>query len=184
MSLSITKKLIALSAAADVVIADQISKWAVTEILLRPQATGENPVGLILWLTEAPGRVPPAQISLSPFFNLVMVWNQGISFGLFNHDSNASVIILTAIALAIISIFLIWLWRTPYMAQALCIALVIGGAAGNIIDRLRFGAVIDFLDFHAGGLHWPAFNLADSCVVVGIAALILHSLLLEKPAQK
>lgn len=182
--LPFVKKMIALGVAIDIIIADQISKWAITELFLRPKATGENPTSLVLWLTEAPEKVPPVQIQINSFFNLVMVWNQGVSFGLFNHDSAAGPMILVGLSLLITGLFLIWLLRSAFMVQAMAIALVIGGAIGNVIDRLRFGAVIDFLDFHAFGYHWPAFNIADSCIVIGIAILILHSLLLEKKAGK
>jgi signal peptidase II len=182
--LSLVKKLIALGIALDVIIADQISKWGVTELLLRPKASDDNPVGLIVWLAKAPERIPPVQLEMTPFFNLVMVWNQGVSFGLFNHDSNTGVMLLLALASVITLIFLVWLFHTASMFQATSIALVIGGAVGNAIDRARFGAVIDFLDFHAAGIHWPAFNIADSAIVIGVSLLILHSLLLEKKEQK
>jgi signal peptidase II len=79
--------------------------------------------------------------------------------------------------------FFIWLLRCQRWQTALALVLVIGGAVGNIIDRVRFGAVADFLDFHAFGWHFPAFNLADSAITVGIAFLLIDSLFFE-PKQK
>ena len=78
--------------------------------------------------------------------------------------------ILISIALAI------WMWRVHETLLAVALALVIGGAVGNVIDRIRFGAVVDFLDFHVGGWHWPAFNIADSAITIGVILLILDSL--------
>lgn len=84
----------------------------------------------------------------------------------------------------IISIgFLIWLFRTENPVHRLGIALVIGGAIGNVFDRFRFGAVFDFLDFHIFGFHWPAFNIADSAIVIGVFILMIYTFLFEKNLQ-
>lgn len=121
---------------------------------------------------------------VTPFFNLVLVWNPGISFGLFQgHDGVAGPWILAALALAIVTMLGVWMTRTDRRGQQWAIAVVIAGAAGNIIDRFVHGAVVDFLDFHAFGYHWPAFNVADMCVVAGIAFLVIDSLFFE-PQQK
>ncbi len=173
------RHILLLNIALDIVILDQLSKWGITELALRPN-TGEESVGIIDWITHAPERISFTQIEILPFFSLVMVWNQGISFGLLNQDGDIGAMILLILPLIITAIFLIWLFKTNSWLQGIAISLVIGGAIGNVIDRLRFGAVIDFLDFHIAGYHWPAFNLADSCVVVGIALLIFHSIFLEK----
>jgi signal peptidase II len=109
-----------------------------------------------------------------------MVWNKGVSFGLFNHDTDYGPLLLTSLSLVISAVFLVWLFRTNSAVQLCGIAMVIGGAIGNVIDRLRFGAVIDFLDFHAAGWHWPAFNLADSSIVIGIFILILYAIFFEE----
>ncbi|MEZ5918849.1 MAG: signal peptidase II [Alphaproteobacteria bacterium] len=174
-----TKRIFALSAVLDIVIADQLSKWAVTEYMIRP-LHGGTPVNLWDWITAAPPRLAYAQSELFPFFNIVMVWNKGVSFGLFNHDTDYGPLLLTALSLVISAIFLVWLFRTNSAVQLSGIGLVIGGAIGNVIDRLRFGAVIDFLDFHVAGWHWPAFNLADSSIVIGIFILILYAIFFEE----
>jgi signal peptidase II len=80
------------------------------------------------------------------------------------------------VALAVVAGLLWWLGRMERPLPALAIGLVVGGALGNVIDRLRFGAVVDFLDVHAAGWHWPAFNLADSAITVGVAGLVIDGL--------
>lgn len=115
-----------------------------------------------------------------PFFNLVLVWNPGISFGIFqNHDGVAGPWVLTGLALLIVSLLIFWLVRTPRRRQQWALLTVIAGALGNVIDRILYGAVVDFLDFHLFGYHWPAFNVADICVVAGIAFLVIDSLFFE-----
>lgn len=122
------------------------------------------------------------QKEILPFFNLVHVWNRGVSFGIFNHDHSGAWI-LAGMALLITALFLVWLWKADHKPMALAIGAVIGGALGNVIDRIRFGAVVDFLDFHAFGWHYPAFNVADCAVVLGIAYIILDGLFFE-PKRK
>ena len=137
-----------------VLVLDQVSKWLI--------------------LTQA--MRPPQVIEVTPFFNLVLGWNRGVSFGLFHSESPVNVIVLTGIALVIVIGLGVWLWRTDLRWTAISVGLIIGGAIGNVADRLRFGAVVDFLDFHVSGYHWPAFNVADSAIVVGAVMLILESL--------
>lgn len=114
----------------------------------------------------------PPVIVVTPFFNLVQVWNTGVSFGLFQDDTTSRSMILIGVALAVLVWIGIWLWRTTSRLAAVALGGIIGGAVGNIIDRLRFGAVFDFLDFHAFGWHWPAFNVADAAIVVGVILLL------------
>jgi signal peptidase II len=118
-----------------------------------------------------------AAIPVTPFFNIVFVLNKGVSFGML--DSNYSHI-LAVIASCVVLGLLFWLWRTREMLKAVALGLLIGGAIGNIIDRIRIGAVVDFLDFYVGHWHWPAFNVADSAVVSGVALLMLQSLVFDK----
>lgn len=115
-----------------------------------------------------------------PFFNLVLVWNPGVSFGMFGGDKAVEPWILMGLALAISLGLLIWLARERDRTTALAIGLVLGGAIGNVIDRLRHGAVVDFLDIHVSGYHWPAFNLADSAIVVGALLLVAESFMAKK----
>ena len=120
---------------------------------------------------------------LTPFLKLVLTCNTGVSFGMLNR-SGASSLVFSLIAAAIVVMLLFWLRRTRTRFLALAIGLVIGGAIGNVIDRLRFGAVIDFLYFHAGSWYWPAFNLADSAICLGVAAMLLDGLRVRRPTSQ
>jgi signal peptidase II len=142
-----------LSVAAVLILLDQLSKWWVVERLM----------------------MPPRTIELTPFFNLVMVWNSGITFGLFG-DAQWGRWAFAGLAVVIVAILLSWLARAIHGTTAGALGLVIGGAIGNVIDRIRWGAVADFLDFHLAGWHWPAFNVADSAIVVGVGLLLLEAL--------
>lgn len=119
----------------------------------------------------------PPVLSIAPFFNLVLTGNRGMSFGLFNNDAAANTAIFTALAALIVLGLVIWLRRAESVLLKAAIGLVIGGAVGNVVDRLLRGAVVDFLDFHLGNWHWFAFNLADTAICLGVAALLLDGLL-------
>lgn len=166
-------------------IADQLSKWAVTEYVIRPMSpdTLGNSYGLIEWFMQTPERLPFAKMTILPFFNIVMVWNQGVSFGMFNGHSDYGPMILTILAVLIIILFTVWLFKTENKLHNFAVSMVIGGALGNLIDRARFGAVIDFLDFHVMGWHWPAFNVSDSCICIGVFLLIIQSFFFEKSVK-
>ncbi len=109
-------------------------------------------------------------IAVFPGFNLVFLRNDGVSFGMFG---GVTPWFLIALALTICGWLLTMMVRTRNRTEATGCGLIIGGALGNVIDRLRNGAVTDFLDFHAGGWHWPAFNLADTFIFCGVALLLL-----------
>ncbi len=168
--------------ALDIIIFDQISKWFITEFVVRKQIDGifSSPLGLIEWYLDTPVKLPFAEISFIPFFNIVMVWNQGISFGMFSGGSETGKWLLIGLAFFITLWFGAWLLKTQSRMQAIAIAMVIGGAIGNVIDRFRFGAVIDFIDFHVGSWHFPAFNVADSSICIGVGILIVHTLFFDK----
>lgn len=119
---------------------------------------------------------PPRLIQLAPFANLAPVWNRGISFGMLSGLPGSGPIILSLLALAIAGALSAWLWRTHRLSLGLALGLVIGGAIGNVIDRLHYGAVVDFLDFHVLGYHWPAFNVADSAITIGVFLMLLDTL--------
>lgn len=121
-------------------------------------------------------------VELSGFFDLVLTWNRGMSFGLFNNDGALNALVFTAIAAAIVIALLAWLWRVRETLLAVAIGLVIGGAIGNVIDRLVRGAVVDFLDFHVAAWHWPAFNLADAAICIGVGLMVIDSLLGRREA--
>ena len=143
-----------LSLAALVILLDQLIKYWITNIIM----------------------LPPRIIPVTPFFNLVLGHNRGISFGFFDGNSPLNQWLLSLVALAITATLGIWLARTDKPWVAVALGLIIGGAIGNVIDRLTGGGVVDFLDFHWGEHHWPAFNVADTGITMGAAALILDSL--------
>lgn len=143
-----------LGLAAAVTILDQISKWWILGTVMQP----------------------PRVIPVTPFFNLVLGWNRGISFGFLDSGGWLSAWFLPLAAVVISAVLAVWLYRVRQLRAAVGIGLIIGGAMGNLVDRLQFGAVADFLDFYAWGFHWPAFNLADSAITAGAVVLILDSL--------
>ena len=106
--------------------------------------------------------------------NLVLGFNTGVSFGLFGQ---APAWLLMAFTLAIVAGLLVWIHRSDSRLTASALGLVVGGALGNLLDRLRQGAVADFLDFYIGSYHWPAFNLADVAIVCGVGLLLVESVL-------
>ena len=118
---------------------------------------------------------PPRTIEVTSFFNLVAVWNSGISFGFLANHSEAMPYILTGFAIVVSLGLTIWLLRVHSRLLAAGLGLVIGGAVGNVIDRLRFQAVVDFIDLHAVGFHWPTFNVADAAITIGVGLLLLDS---------
>lgn len=117
-----------------------------------------------------------------PFFNLVMVWNHGISFGMF--AAARQPLILIIVSIIVMGILLVWLHKStsPWLSAAL--GLVIGGAMGNVWDRLKFGAVADFLDVYWGQYHWPAFNIADSAIFIGVVLLTLHTMFTDENSDQ
>ncbi|HXQ52038.1 MAG TPA: signal peptidase II [Stellaceae bacterium] len=145
-----------LAAAASVALIDQFAKaWV-----------------LGLFAAEAVAR----PVAVAPFLNLALTMNRGMSFGLFNTDAALNAIIFTIIAAIIVAALLVWLARTHEAMLAIAIGLVIGGAVGNVYDRLLRGAVVDFLDFHIGELHWFVFNLADAAISVGVGLMVIDGL--------
>jgi signal peptidase II len=134
------------------------------------------------WILEDV-MIPPRVIEITSNFNLVLGWNRGVSFGLFNQDSTYGPHILTGVALVIVLGLSIWLWKSTTHWSAWALGLVIGGAIGNVIDRIQYGAVVDFLDFHAFGYHWPAFNVADTAICIGAGLLILESLFIREESS-
>ena len=122
-------------------------------------------------------------VEVLPFLNLVRVLNDGVSFGMLGGFVPWWGLI--ALAGVIVAWLLIWLWRAPDRLTAAALGLIIGGALGNILDRVRYQAVPDFLDFHYGSYHWPSFNLADVTIFCGAALLFWESFrsATDKPGQ-
>ncbi|MGE4221427.1 MAG: signal peptidase II [Alphaproteobacteria bacterium] len=115
-------------------------------------------------------------VEVTGFFNLVTVWNRGVSFGMFNAAGDVGPWILSLVAIAVSIALGVWLRRAESRLLAVALGLVIGGALGNVVDRAIYGAVYDFLDLHAFGYHWPAFNLADSAITAGVIGILLDGL--------
>lgn len=128
------------------------------------------------WLIVHVVMAPPRVIEIAPFFNLTLGFNPGVSFGMFQSLFLERPLVLASINMAMVAGLLVWAMRTGRKADAVSLGLIAGGAAGNVLDRVRRGAVTDFLDFHLGGWHWPAFNMADLAITVGVALLLLESL--------
>jgi signal peptidase II len=118
-----------------------------------------------------------APVEVMPFFNLVLVYNRGAAFSFLAGAGGWQRELFTAIAV-IASLWIVWLLRRYPQQTLFCLALslVLGGAVGNVIDRVMIGAVVDFLDFHAYGWHWPAFNVADSAITCGAVLLVWDGL--------
>jgi signal peptidase II len=125
-------------------------------------------------------KVDDVATIITGFFRLVTVWNRGVSFGLMSHEGVVPPWALSGVAILVCIGLFIWLRRTDRPFTAWGIGLVMGGAIGNVIDRARWGAVFDFADFYVGQWHWPAFNVADSAIVVGVGLMLLDSLIREK----
>jgi len=146
--------LLGLLVALAVVIVDQVSKYIVLNYVLTEYAA----------------------VILTPFFAIVRAWNTGVSFSMFNNWGINGVYILSGIALVIVFVLLKWLRNEQNKMLQVALGFIIGGAIGNVIDRIRLGAVFDFLDFYIGEHHWPAFNAADSFICVGAFIIIVHGL--------
>jgi signal peptidase II len=132
------------------------------------------------WWIVTSVMAPPREIAVTPFFNLVMVWNRGVTFGLFGDAPDTARWFLAALSLIIVVVLGVWLTRAARIWVEGALGGVIGGALGNVIDRFHYGAVADFLDVHVAGWHWPAFNIADSAIVVGVGLLLLDAFFVAK----
>ncbi len=148
--------------AAIIAVADQASKWWILLDVMNP----------------------PHALELTPFFNIVLTFNRGVSFGLLSSDSPWGQPLLIVLALGISVFLVLWLRRAESIFVARAIGLTLGGASGNVVDRLVHGGVVDFLDFHAFGAHWPAFNVADAAITSGVALLLLDALIVGRTNLK
>ena len=115
-----------------------------------------------------------------PFFNIILVWNNGVSFSMFSSESLIGKIFLVLLSTIITSYIIYLLKQEKNKTNRFAFMLIIAGALGNIFDRIRYGAVIDFLDFYIGSYHWPAFNLADIFICSGVGLIILNTIMTKK----
>lgn len=159
------------------IVVDQWSKWYLIEQYFKG---GENSLSLGAWLTTlGQARLDFVSNEITSFFNLVMVWNQGVSFGMFSQSHDLMPYVLSAFAFVLCVVFAAWLSKSVRATTSMPICFIIAGALSNVWDRARFGAVADFFDIHVAGYHWPAFNIADSLIVVGVGLLAIDTLFLE-----
>lgn len=156
---------IGLLVAVVILVLDQASKWWILEVLNLPFLR---------------------QVVLLPVLSLTMVWNQGVTFGLLSGFGEWGYLLLTAVSLVVVAALGVWLRRAETRRAAIAIGAVVGGAIGNVIDRLRFGAVVDFIHAHVdtpwGEFSWYVFNVADAAIVCGVVALIIDSQWPRRPA--
>lgn len=143
-----------LTAAALVLAADQLSKW---------------------WILHGIDLPLRREVRLLPVLDLTMVWNRGVTFGILNGSGPWSTVLITVVALAIVTVLFLWLRRTRAWPTAIALGAVAGGAVGNIMDRLRHGAVVDFIHAHVGQWSWYVFNVADAAIVCGVIALVIET---------
>ena len=134
-----------------------------------------------LWLLNGFDLARRGVVKVTPFFDLVLAWNIGISFGWLQNDSQSAQIALMAVKVVAVIALAIWMARSQTRLATVALGLIIGGAIGNGIDRLAYGAVVDFALFHAeiagNTYNWYVFNLADVAIVAGVAALLYDSFL-------
>lgn len=135
---------------------------------------------LVLNLAER-GEIPK---SLTSFLNIILAGNLGVSFGLFHAHNAMGVWILLGIATLLSCLLLYWLCQAKNKGTIIALGLMLGGAAGNILDRYQFGKVVDFIDLHALGYHWYTFNIADCGVVIGAALYIFDEFYLSTKLKK
>lgn len=135
---------------------------------------------------EMPRRfAEEGSIAVTSFYNNVMVWNHGVSFGIFNSGpAQTQAYLLVGLSTVIVGCLLYWLRSVEDKWNAIAIGLVVGGAVGNAIDRLVYGAVADFFDFHISGYHWPAFNIADSFIFIGVFMLVTEGWFVKKKGDE
>lgn len=120
-------------------------------------------------------------VKITPFFDITLIWNKGISYGLFQQNSDLGRYILIGIILCIMAVLVVWMIRAQGYLIAIAMGLVLGGALGNVIDRVVYGAVADFFSFHFWGYYWYVFNLADVWVVAGAVLLLYDAIFNEAP---
>jgi signal peptidase II len=130
-----------------------------------------------LFVFDLPVREP---VVVNPFINLIVVWNRGISYGLFQQHTDLGRWILIVVSILASVALSVWIRRTQGRFLAASLALIVGGAIGNVIDRWAYGAVFDFIQLRVGGWSWYVFNVADAAIVAGVVGLLYDSFVLER----
>ena len=140
-----------------------------------------------LWLLDVFDLAGRARVALTPFLDLVLVWNAGISYGLFQQQPSRGVWALLAFKVVAVALLWVWLARAGSRLAAVALGLIIGGALGNAVDRLHWPGVMDFVLFHVEAatwsFRWYVFNLADAAIVAGVAGLLYDSLVVRNAAK-
>lgn len=140
-----------------------------------------------LWLLFGYGLAGKGRVEVLPFFDLVLTWNRGISYGMFQQEGPLGAYMLLGIKILAVGLLWAWLAQAANRLTAICLGLIIGGALGNAIDRLSYGAVVDFALFHVTtasfSFNWYVFNLADTAIVAGVAGLLYDSFLGDRAAK-
>lgn len=155
-----------------IVLLDQITKSVLLYLI-----TGTVPVYGSAWSVVS---YPYLMSHIANWFNIVFTWNPGASFSLLRTLGEGAPWVITIATGLIIGLLVYYMRYRSAQNEKLPLAFIIGGALGNFIDRLRFGAVIDFLDWHIGDIHWPAFNIADSFIVIGVILYIINLIFHKK----
>ena len=119
-------------------------------------------------------------LEVFPCFNLLLTYNKGVSFSFLSSDSPYMPLILSAFALIVCIFIVMWMRQEKDRLTRIGFALVLGGAVGNVIDRIRLGAVVDFLDFYIGNYHWPTFNVADCAICIGVFLILVRTFIIKK----
>ncbi len=158
---------------------DQLSKWGIVEHLFRPEIYARS-LPFWTWLVTPGDLIGFASIQVTYLLNFVIIWNDGVSFGMLQDMGDMAPVFLSAMAGIVCIGLLVWLYQVNNMIAGVGLSFIIAGSLGNILDRLRFGAVIDFLDFHVLSYHWPAFNIADAAICVGVFLIIIETLLYKR----
>jgi lipoprotein signal peptidase len=158
-----TRRLAGIALGIFVLLADQASKY---------------------WVLHGAGLTDGHVLTILPVLDFVLVWNHGVTFGLLDNTGGFAWVILAAVALAVVAGLAIWLWNAERLITTLAIGAIAGGAVGNVTDRLRYGAVVDFIQAHLGIWSFYVFNVGDSAIVCGVAALMAESLFKRPVAAK
>ena len=148
-----------------------------TAITLATLAADQASKLYLLYGYDLPVRDP---LDLGPFMTLTVVWNRGISYGLLQQGTDAGRWALIGVSVAACLAMGIWLARAANRLLAVSLGLILGGAAGNVVDRAAFGAVFDFVHLHAGSFSWYVFNVADAAIVAGVVGLVYDALVADR----